>query len=155
MLSALGIFLGFSCINRYKNNVIKKNKDKACKLENYYKLLLSWLDLKNNNVSIEEYFISNNYTNIAIYGMGELGKKLYEELKDSKKINIKYGIDENNQTMYSDLNIYSLYSNKLPEVDVIIVTPIFEFFELEAMMQDIVDYPIVSLEEVIYELEYK
>ena len=40
----------------------------------------------------------------------------------------------------------------LEEVDVIVVTAIHYFDEIESMLGEKVDYPIISLEDIIYEI---
>lgn len=82
--------------------------------------------------------------------MKELGERLYAELKDSE-IQVKYIIDKNADTIYADIDVVEP-ENILEDVDVIVVTAIHYFDEIEMMLGEKVDYPVISLEDVIYEV---
>lgn len=134
------------------NFINSKNKkyDKAFKFKAYYELLNHWLSLRNKGISVEEYFVNNNYRNIAIYGMGELGTRLYEELKEGR-ICIKYAIDQNGGIPNSDLQIYDM-NDELEEVDLIVVSAIFDYSAIEVQLQKKGNFKIVSLDSVIFSL---
>ena len=53
----------------------------------------SWMILKDNKISIAEYFRNKNISRISIYGMGKMGKHLFYDLKD--KINVECIFDRN------------------------------------------------------------
>ena len=97
-----------------------------------------------------EYFTKHNYKTVAIYGMKELGERLVDELRDSD-IKVCYAIDKNADQIYSDVDIVTPDDNLEP-VDVIVVTAIFYFDEIYDMLSEKVDYPIVSLEDLLYEI---
>lgn len=125
--------------------------DKVNKFKGYYQILSRWLALKQEGKQLEQYFVNNDYKTIAIYGMGEMGNRLYEELKDSVKVEIKYAIDKNMKNICSRLSILDLKSD-MPKVDVIIVTATFAFYEIERELSKKINYPIVSLEEILLEI---
>ena len=102
---------------------------KVDKFKKYYNLLNQWLALKQQGKSLEMYFLENQYKTIIIYGMGEIGNRLYEELKNSR-IEIKYAIDKNVIIEYDDLEIMEL-SNSMEQADVVVVTAIFAFDEIK------------------------
>lgn len=108
-----------------------------------------WLQIKNENRSLKPYFEDNYLSNVAIYGMGSIGRRLYEELC-LQNIDVKYGIDQNAQNIQiKGLELKTL-GDDLPKVDAIVVTPI-AFYEIEKslckkMGDDIV---IVSIEDVV------
>ena len=120
-----GIFAG-KVFNKKQNN---DEKIKTDKFRGYYNLLNEWLELKNKGKTLDMYFKNEGINNIAVYGMGELGYRLAEELKNSN-INIKYGIDKSAVFGYGDLTIQSL-NDDIKNVDAVIVTPIFEFDKIE------------------------
>ncbi|KAB1438650.1 hypothetical protein [Candidatus Galacturonibacter soehngenii] len=132
-------------------NTKNKKYDKAFKFRAYYELLNHWLSLRNKGLSVEKYFVHNGYQNIAIYGMGELGTRLYEELKEGK-VCIKYGIDQNGGIPNSDLDIYNM-NEELEEVDLIVVSAIFDYNTIEAELKKKGNFNIVSLESVIFSLD--
>ena len=80
--------------------------------------------------------------------MGELGERLYETLKDSKQITLMYGIDKTKKVSVDNFTVYNL-NDKLPEVDAIIVSATFDFNAIKKSLSEKVNYPIISLEEVI------
>ena len=123
---------------------------KVDKFKKYYNLLNQWLALKQQGKSLEMYFLENQYKTIIIYGMGEIGNRLYEELKNSR-IEIKYAIDKKVIIEYDDLEIMEL-SNSMEQADVVVVTAIFAFDEIKKSIEDKFQCDIISLEDVIFEL---
>lgn len=124
-----------------KNECIEPNK-----YEQYYYLLNKWIELKQKNIDIVTYFKSRNYKDIVIYGMGEIGVHLLEELKE-RDINIKYIIDQksNPLNLVTDKSI-----NKKIEADIVVVTPIFAYDFIKNQLKDYCSCPIVSIEEIIF-----
>lgn len=128
------------------NNLLKEKEKKTNKFKKYYNILNQWLYNKNQGIEISEYFIKKGYNNIAIYGMGELGSRLYEELKGSL-INITYAIDKVAYSKYSEIKIVEA-SQDLDEVDVIVVTPIFDYESIKETLEEKTDNTIISLEDI-------
>ncbi len=126
----------------------QKQKKRADMLSRYFRLLNRWLLLKNHGQGLKDYFLNNKYYNIAIYGMGDIASRLREEL-DNTGINVIYGIDKEVTNQYVDLKIYAL-DEKLPSVDAIIITPITATDEIIISLLPIADYPMISLEDVIF-----
>lgn len=124
---------------------------KTEKFKQYYYMMNEWLRLRQEGKTLEKYFIDNNYKSIAIYGMGEVGNRLYSELKDSS-INIEYAVDKNAGFVDGDLEIRDI-DDDLQNVDAIIVTAAFAFDEITEDLEDKVSFPIISLEDVIYDIE--
>lgn len=145
-----GITIGAICVGYISRKEITLQKSKVDKFKGYYNLLNQWFLLKNEKKSVKEYFEQNNYKTIAIYGIGELGCRLKEEL-DNSDIVIKYAIDKNSGGSYMNLDVLDM-DDELEEVDVIIVTATFAFDEIEEKLSEKVNCPIISLEDVIYEL---
>jgi ketol-acid reductoisomerase len=106
--------------------------------------------LHNEGKKLEGYFTDKGYQTIAIYGMGELGNRLYEELKDSN-VKIKYAIDKNSDSTYSELDVISI-EDEMEAVDAVVVTAFFAFDEIKEELEQSIEYPIISIEDVIYEL---
>jgi hypothetical protein len=141
----IGVILGGTIVYIKKEYRINKKVDKFKK---YYTMLNEWLVLKHNGKSIEEYFIRNNYKTIIIYGMGEIGNRLYEELVETG-VNIKYVIDKNSDKVYANVETVATLDN-LEGVDAIIITPIADFTEIESSIKNTTNIPIISIEEVVY-----
>lgn len=132
-----------------KNKIIDEKNKKVDKFKAYYNMLNQWLQLKQEGKSLEEYFATNNIHTIAIYGMGEMGNRLYEELKNTN-IEVRYAIDKNADSTYSEINVIDLESGDLDEVDAIVVTAIFAYDEIEEKINNVVNYSVVNLEDIVY-----
>ncbi|MCJ7713217.1 hypothetical protein MUO66_01985 [Candidatus Bathyarchaeota archaeon] len=126
----------------------KENSDKLEKYQSYYKVFSSWMVLRNKGRMLTEYFEDRKFKNVAIYGLGRFGLCLYEELK-STNINVKYAIDINAAHFsYLDLKVISL-EDRLEMVDVIVVTPFFEYKKIIEELRKKTSCQVVSLEDVI------
>lgn len=148
---AAGIIFGIAIMgNRMKKEIHRKNL-KINKFKEYYSLLIQWLSLRQNGKRLGQYFTENGYQVIAIYGMGELGKCFYEELKDIPEIEIKYAIDQQG-AFCGELEILDP-DDSLPDVDAIIVTPIYAYDEIEEKLKQKTHSRVVSLDSVVYDIE--
>lgn len=148
--AVVGAAAGAVAVNKLQGVAVDANEARVDKFKGYYHMLNQWVVLKQEGKSLEKYFVDNNYKTIAIYGMGEMGKRLYDELKDTS-VQVKYIVDQDAAGTYSELQVIDK-EEELEEVDVIVVTAIFAFDEIEGELNEKVDFPIVSLEDVVYEL---
>ena len=82
--------------------------------------------------------------------MKELGEALLMELKDSK-INVKYAIDKNAGDIHTTVKMLKP-NDELDEVDLVIVTAIHWFDEIEIEMRDKFKCPILSIDDVLFDL---
>ena len=152
VLSALlGAAAGAAGNNVLSQKKIDQKTEKVDKFKGYYNMLNQWLLLKQEGKSLEKYFTDNGYKSIAIYGMGEMGNRLYDELKNSSVVEIKYAIDKNAAGTYSELDVIDV-DDEMDEVDAVVVSAIFAFDEIEEELSAKTDCPIVSLEDVVYEV---
>ena len=149
--TVVGAVAGVVVASNLNGKQITQKSEKLDKFKGYYNLLNQWLFLKQAGKSLEEYFVKNGYKTVAIYGMGEMGNRLYDELKNSQEIEMSFAIDKNAASAYSELEVLEL-EDDLPQVDVIVVTATFAYEEIEKKLNERIDYPIVSLEDVVYEL---
>lgn len=146
--TAIGATAGAVTTGYLVSKQISQKSKKVEKFKRYYNMLNQWLMLKQEQKKLEDFFIARGYETIAIYGIGEMGNRLYDELKASK-IKVLYAIDKNVENTYSELIVYALDAN-LPEVDAIIVSPIFAYEEIKKQLENMTDCPIINLEDVIY-----
>lgn len=145
-----GVATGVATVKTLKSKGIGTNDGVAVKLKEFYDVLVQWVSLKQEGKSLASYFEENNYKTVAIYGMKELGERLYDELRNSD-IEVKYIIDKNADAIYSEIDVITP-DEKLPKVDVIVVTAIHYYDEIEEMLTEKVNYPVVSLEDIVFEL---
>lgn len=130
--------------------IIDKKNIKLNKFVEYFNLCDRWMTLRERNIKIEQFFLNYNYNKIAVYGMGKIGQHFLSELENSK-IEVAYAIDSKETLSGVQIPVYSLKEN-LPDVDVIVVTPIFEYHYIYHKIEEVLSYKIVSLDDVVYEL---
>lgn len=147
---ALGLFAGLGIAKVYDMKKKGKKDTGKEKFKSYYKILNQWLQLKKDAISLDKWFEDNSYTSIAIYGFGELGKRLYEELTTSN-VKVAYVVDQSVEISDYEVEIYSV-EDELPEVDVIVVSSVFDYEAIKTVLCEKVDCHIVSLEDVVFEL---
>ena len=150
-LSALvGATVGAVAVAKTIGHSTQKAQTMSDKHMALFLMMNQWVAAKQEGKSLVDYFEKNNYHSIAIYGMSYAGERLLEELKDSK-IDVKYGIDKNADGIYSDIELVTM-EDKLETVDAIVVTPIFFFDQIEEELSKKISCPIISLEDILYEV---
>lgn len=115
---------------------LKRYKNVATKLLEPEKVIAQWL-------------IENNYFNISIYGVGRLGKCLYERVQDTS-INIVKLIDQN-PGQYKGHEIVDLdaFVEDIGETDVVIVTPLYIADEIGKELQSKSGVKYISIEHLM------
>lgn len=125
---------------------------KGEKFKAYFKLLNSWLMLKNRGISIADRFRDLKVQVIMIYGGGQIANRLMEELEGTsvKVIGI---IDQKPEQVKTQLPTYNLKDN-LPEIDAIIVTPYYSYKKIYMQLSKKVSCKIIPINEIVgYYLE--
>lgn len=146
----LGAATGMFAAGKIFGKLLEKQRGKVDKFKSYYNMLNQWIQLRQRNVEIKSYLRGHGYKTVAIYGMGEMGMRLYEELKNTD-VTVKYAVDRQDANLYPELKIYSK-EESLNTADIMIVTAIFDFKKIESEMKEKTDFPVISLETIIYEL---
>ena len=95
-----------------------------------------------------EFFKDTNYKSVAVYGLMDIGTMLIDGLEQNG-IEIKYTIDRNVGARYKNYPIYRP-SDDLPNVDLIIITPISYYFEIMTELKECVNTKIISVEELLF-----
>lgn len=132
------------------SRIINKKEKERDKLLNYFELFDQWMYLRENGISLAEYFYKKKYYKIAIYGVGKICTHLQKELEGSD-VQIMYGIDQNAKLEDSQIKVYSLH-DKLPDADAIVVTPTFAYESIAKALKEKTEIAIVSIDDIIYEL---
>lgn len=126
---------------------IKYYKDLSNKFNRMYMVSEKWLEAQLKDVSIGKYIKDCGWKNIAIYGCGVLGKNFCKSI-EKEDVNVICGIDKN---INVDFPFKVVEPNQFHEnVDVIIVTAVYYFFEIEQVLKSNTSANIISLEEIIY-----
>lgn len=146
----VGAAAGVAVTGKSMNETLAKKDAQINKFKTYYNVLNNWLRAKQEGKNVSNFFLDNSYKTIAIYGMGEIGNRLFEELKNSD-VQVKYVIDQNAGSVYSDIDVLDV-NDELSKVDVIVVTAVFAYDEISEKLQTKTDITVISIEDVIYEL---
>lgn len=149
ILLLLGMAIGAVSVGNMMNEKIIEKYNLSEKHRILFQLMCMWVKVKQQQESLAEYFCHNEMKNIAIYGFGVVGRLLGSELKDSN-IFVRYIIDKN----VNSGSIKKIYTpdEELPDVDAIIVTAVTYFDEIEKNMSSKMRCPIVSLEDIMFDL---
>ncbi|MGE7090252.1 LicD family protein [Lysinibacillus sp. NPDC048646] len=117
-------------------------------------ILNKWLSVTFEGKNIGAYLNEYKYRKVAIYGIGELGKRLIESLRHSKIV-VELIIDKNNKLeTYEDIQVTdSIQTILRSNIDCVIVTPVFDF---DIIYDKIVilngDIKVLSLEQILDDL---
>ncbi len=134
----------------YAGGKLNESKQLSEKHLELFLMMNQWVKVKQEGKSLASYLNAKGYRKVAIYGMSYAGETLVNELQGSD-IEIAYGIDKNADKIYSDINIVSMEGD-LESVDAIVVTAITYFDEIAKKLEEKIDCPIVSLEDILYEV---
>lgn len=103
-----------------------------------------WFSLKLEKKSLASVLLQRNIHSAAIYGMGYLGKSLYQELEDSP-VDIAYVMDRALPESYGILKVVRL-DEELPETDAVIVTVLGNTDTLCDSIKIKCDYQVITLD---------
>ena len=150
MGAAVGATVGAVGAVRKTGDKIADRQNLAEKHLALYLMMNQWVKVKQEGKNLSAYFEKNGYKKIAVYGMNYVGETLLSELKGTG-IEVAYAIDRNANMIYADVDVYSP-EDSLEQVDAVVVTAITFFDEIEEKLSDKMDCPIISLEDVLYEV---
>lgn len=143
----VGGIIGTKRIMQKKLNVATDYSDKHLSL---FLMMNQWVKVKQEGKNLASYFERNGFTRIAVYGMSYVGETLIEELKDTG-VEVVYGIDKHADRIFSTVDVIFV-DDSFGEVDAVIVTAITFFDEIKDILSEKVDCPVISLEDVLYEV---
>lgn len=146
----VGIITGVVMIMRFCEKVMKNESDRANKNGYIFRKACKWLRAEQRRQTIDLKLMERQISEVAIYGKGQMGKCLINELENSN-VKIKYLIDKDGNSNEFQYKCYHP-EDLLPEVQAIIVTPIYQFAEIAAELKYSGNVQIISLEELIDEL---
>ncbi len=147
----IGAACGAVVVWKIMGRGIERWKELADKNYVLFLLMNKWMKTKQGGGHIREYLEENEYKSVAVYGMSHVGKCLLEELKDCD-VQIKYAVDRNGAAVNSNIEIYTP-EDVLPEADVMIVTAVYYYQDICNVLKDKVTYPIVSLEDILFNID--
>lgn len=151
ILSALtGAVLGAAAVGKMSGNKIRKKQSMSNKHLELFKMMSQWVTVKQAGKNLASYLERNGYKKIAIYGMSYAGETLIGELNGTG-VTVAYGIDRNADSIYADVDVVTM-DDYLEPVDAVVVTAITFFDEIEEQLAEKIDCPIISLEDILYEV---
>ena len=151
VLTALaGAAAGVAVTARRMSDQIEEKQKKADKHMTLFLMMNQWVKVKQDGKNLSLYFEREGYKEIAIYGMSYAGETLMEELVDSP-VTVKYGIDRNAEKILADVDVVTPDAFLEP-VDAIVVTSVTFFEEIEEILRQKTDCPIISLEDILYDV---
>jgi len=109
-----------------------------------------WLALKQAGYNIEEYLLVNNYHEVAIYGYGDLGNHLINELKRSK-VRVNAIIDRASRYSYQGVPFFSP-EDFSEQVDAIIICAVASYTQIKHLLEKKISVPIISLDNILEEM---
>lgn len=147
LAGAAGGAIGVSKVTGVKVNEQQQMSNKHLAL---FLMMNQWVKVKQEGKNLASYFEHNGYKKIAIYGMSYAGETLLSELKGTD-VKVAYGIDRNADRLYTDVDVVSM-EDSLEPVDAVVVTAVTFFDEIESKLSEKVSCPIISLEDILYEV---
>lgn len=144
--SIVGGILGYLFAWNNRSKDLQSIRARQVKFEDYFAIVNKWLKLKNAGGKLQDFFIENGYKRIGIYGMGELGKRLYEELRCSD-VEMVFAMDKGGYNLPKELNMLT-ENAQIPLVDVIVVTPTFDYENIANVLKQKTQNKIISISEI-------
>lgn len=148
--SLVGAGVGVAATGKKMGEKVNQWQQMSDKHLSLFLMMNQWVKVKQAGKNLAEYFDRKGYKNIAVYGMSYAGETLIDELKDTG-VTVRYAIDKNADKIYSDIDVITM-EDDLQEVDAIVVTAITFFEEIESKLSEKIDCPIISLEDVLYDV---
>ena len=146
------------CADLLKNIRLNQSKkiiqNQTKKQPEYIKQLLRWHQLKAKGFGIEEFFADKNINSLSLYGAGEVGQILIQDLK--QKIDINYILDCDKNIIGKSLFGVDVIdrSSKQHLGDAIIVTVLYSDDELirKYLLKEGITIPVYTMREILASL---
>lgn len=114
----------------------------------YSRLMFQWMQIKQKGECLTKYLEKYGCKKVAVYGLGEAGKLLCNEILQSQGIKILYIIDRAIRDRYKDIPVISPDMVD-DEADAVIVTPVYCYLEIANNLCDYTHAKIISLEDMV------
>ena len=145
-----GVAVGVGAMAKVTSAKVSKIQALSDKHLVLFRMMNQWVKVKQEGKHPVDYLEREGYKNIAVYGISYAGETLIEELKDTG-VHVAYGIDKKGESIYADVEVFSL-EDELEPVDAVVVTAITFFNEIEQKLSKKLDCEIISLEDILYEV---
>ena len=155
--------IGFCLHNKAYSHILEEfidEQDKQLFRHNaYYSMMSRWIKKLNTDKNIADWLVSKEIHEVIIYGAGELGLILYEQLIKDNRIVIKALCDKNKRT-----NSFSQFVRNIEMIDIddlnsniaeeknIIVTPVHVYDEIHKSITRKIKHNVINLNTIIDEM---
>lgn len=130
-----------------KEKQIARMEEQEEKIMLYYRMLNMWLEMKQKGKSAVTFLQEKKIKRIAIYGMKELGERIYEEVKNTE-IEVACIIDKKPDSVFGNFKVISP-DQEIPDVDAIIVTADYYYWDIRRKLEKKVHCPVYSLNGIL------
>ncbi len=115
----------------------------------YLDMMNQWLILSQEGKRLDRFLKERGWCKVAVYGMSIYGRHIIRELENTDCV-VMYAIDRKRMDDYRGIKVLKP-ADSLPNVDVVINSVIHEHDRIAEDMHNIVQCPIVSLVDVVFE----
>lgn len=130
----------------------KKQRNELSTSKNECGLLYKWLQLSQKGMKLSEYFSTNSFSKVAVFGMNREGRLVIEDLGDLAV----YGVEkENLGAVHERLMVYRLGDDPLPPADCMVLCSLDGLSEKLRLIQKEFPGKLLTLEQVLTWLEHE
>ncbi len=126
------------------------------RLQKKFELLYKWMQMKQQGRSFLGLLDDRNISSVAIYGMGEIGILLYNELKLRPGF-VHYIVDKNaakEQSKALEVPVYAIDDSRILPVDAVIITPVLVTDEIKELIAHYMGtQKVLDIGEILYKIE--
>lgn len=118
-----------------------------------YDMMRGWMEIYNDNLNIDNYFIENRYHKIAIYGCGRHGKMICDYfMKNNMKTKIVAFIDINAMSIesYKNIPVFGINEGLKQDFDILVISIIGNGETIKDELLTKTDKKMVYFDELIY-----
>lgn len=102
--------------------------------------------------NLTRYFRINGYKNVAVYGVGKLGTLILKNI-DTTQLESLCTIDENKAVRFGDIETISIGElTGRKEIDMVLVTPLLDYPQIEARICSACEIPVISAKELMCDM---
>ena len=160
---ALGLLLLFVRNVQLKKDlgILRREEERQWARGEFYlaskKCLELWIRKKNEGKEVVSFFQNRGIKRVAIYGLSQTGRLLYEELRKTE-VAVVCGIDRSKNYSVNRLPTIRLDAvtpeGLLKDVELVVVIPIYDFPSIYDTLNEKLHgrIPIVGLDEILCEL---
>ena len=127
-------------------------KEHVKKLEGLLKIANQIIIYDSLNRPIYKKLEQRNISSIAIYGMGDIGERIMENILLNSSINILYGIDKKGKDIKAAIPVYKMEELQgLEKPEVVILTAYSDNNILKNEIRNKMECPVITIGELLDE----